>query len=88
MTGENSFPNYNHRLQFLFIFDGYDEVNKNINIFNVNNLWIYYKVKVIISARKEYIISFPYYLELFSPLNSKKEFEEIEEIYIQNLDDN
>ena len=80
--GENSFPNSSHRLQFLFIFDGYDEINNAINIFNVNNLAVYYKVKVIISARKEYVMSFPNYFELFSPLNSKNQFEEVEEIYI------
>ena len=82
MMGENSFPNSSHRLQFLFIFDGYDEINKTINIFNVNNLGVYYKVKVIISARKEYVMSFQNYLSLFAPLNSKNKFEEVEEIYI------
>ena len=39
-------------MKFVLIFDGYDEISKIVNIYNENNLGIYYEVKIIISARK------------------------------------
>ena len=49
----------------MLIFDGYDEIGKIINIYNENNLGIYYKIKIIISARKQFVYSFNNYLSMF-----------------------
>ena len=66
----------------MFIFDGYDEISKLLNIYNENNLGIFYQIKVIISARKQFVLSFNNYYEMFSPKALDKKYEEIEEVFI------
>ncbi|KAJ3436155.1 serine/threonine-protein kinase b-raf [Anaeramoeba flamelloides] len=69
-----------HKYNFLFIFDGYDELKKNINLIKVNKLknW---NCKIIITSRTQHFIP-----------NQKKEYFEgkgkVIELFINNFEKN
>ena len=52
--------------QFIFILDGYDEIQTDLNLYNDNQLWKW-KAKVIISCRTEYLGKD--YRQRFAPLD-------------------
>lgn len=49
---------------FLILFDGFDELPNSLNLFQENSLWEY-NCKVIITTRREYLVSFEDYKRFF-----------------------
>ena len=61
---------------FLFIFDGYDELKAPKNLYKSNNLALFGKnTKMIITSREEYLKSYGNYQKYFKPSHSSSLYE-------------
>ena len=69
--------------RWIFILDGYDEVQGSSNFIVGNGLDRAHKVKVIVSCRTEYLEGKGAYRGLFTPTGSRSTQEALEELYVQ-----